>query len=81
MADNKKRVLSPCKGEKKEEKNTSSYCWICCRVKKIPEGGKKKMPSSRIELETFGCQSCFQECHMKGYETDVMTKLDHEGNH
>ncbi|KUM59639.1 hypothetical protein ACN42_g7505 [Penicillium freii] len=40
---------------------------------------KKKMPSSRIELETFGCQSCYQECHMKGYETDVMTKLDHEG--
>ena len=39
------------------------------------------MPSSRIELETFGCQSCYQECHMKGYETDVMTKLDHEGYH
>ncbi|KAJ5879368.1 hypothetical protein N7455_002833 [Penicillium solitum] len=40
-----------------------------------------EMPSSRIELETFGCQSCYQECHIKGYETDVMTKLDHEGYH
>ncbi|KAJ5954502.1 hypothetical protein N7501_008781 [Penicillium viridicatum] len=40
-----------------------------------------ELPSSRIELETFGYQSCYQECHIKGYETDVMTKLDHEGYH
>ena len=42
---------------------------------------QKEVPSSRIELETFGYQSCYQECHIKGYETDVMTKLDHEGYH